>query len=512
MKQCRNQCIAIIFISLLAGNEAYLIQRNSATTRAAASMALIISAMGARMKMAPTELVDSFVNITQSEGSKESTQSYSCHSDVVLEYAGGPGKTGALTIRADQYRDAGEEGFMFALKTTNGLSCFESFAITCVAGQVSWRKARHSCLNMLAMRNDTVVVKPFGNVWDRWQEASISGDDEKIVASRYMPDFAFPVKSFSVKPAELDCPQLIREAEAAEKDVAGMLEGMCHDGGDPADQASTAGRCSTKTETTPAIDKYARALNSFMSAKMAVRSKGCASVGAAEMKTSPVMVAVKTLYTKIMSDKISPGEAPVVMDSAIDDLTEIAQKCGEGEQCMTSGPETSHLLAKLWYGPGSQQEVAEADSQAEEQADTTTFTVETLERMAAEVERGPEGAEKALLTKASSLLENGAEEKSDSAINYLHLFGWAAATAALLYFLFLVMTLVAAVLMFIAANIFTIAFVLFFGFVILVGLLTVVCGGVKRVSTETWACAGSRSHYNAKADRLGLPRYLVGRI
>lgn len=202
-----------------------------------------------------------------------------------------------------------------------------------------------------------------------------------------------------------------------------------------------------------------------------------------------------------------------MVDGAIEALTGIAQKCEEGQQCAPTGPETSNLLAILWSGTNkakgiSSAETAKAEEQAE--ADSTQVTAEELVDLAKKVEEDPGKVERdlaAMMTNSSSMLETDAE----GMMSFMTLLAWGAGIASVLFFLYLVIALVAAVFIFIGLHIFTILFVLTFGFAILLGLMSLLCGP-KGLSNEGFACMGSRAHYVAKADRLGIPRYLVGRI
>eukprot|EP00933_Yihiella_yeosuensis_P074131 TRINITY_DN82963_c0_g1_i1.p1 TRINITY_DN82963_c0_g1~~TRINITY_DN82963_c0_g1_i1.p1 ORF type:complete len:535 (-),score=99.55 TRINITY_DN82963_c0_g1_i1:228-1832(-) len=534
MRQSDKPLVAFIFICLLVGHDACSIQRNAATTLAVISAFAVFDVMGMRVEdmqgmdmktenmerdgnFKKSELFKNFfkasdiikLKLNQSEqhfsmhAHQHAVKAKTCNADIVIDLSDGAlfnGKSEQVRIKADQYRDAGEKGFMFGFKQTPKISCTEFYAVSCVDGQPSWRYERGGgCMNMLMMWDDHVTVTPFGDVINRYQEASASGKEE-FVASRYM-DAAFPswVKKIQAYPAELDCKQAVHEAEAAESDLAIMIGDLCQSSGDSADPEKKIGGCHMRKESVPPLDKFARKVNAFMSSKNAVRSMSCSGSNE-DLKTSPIIAAIKYLYIQMQSSKMSGEEASSSLDSVIDSLSATTGECSNDKQCIPNGLATKTLIEKLVNGKTS------TPPSAEDSYDDITADADTLLDMAKELEKHPEDAENAMRNSmsSSSLIESG------ELGNQWGILAWAAGTAAVLFFLYLMVTLLAAILVFIAVHIWSILALIAFSYLAMVALFSVLCA--QGVSTETMACSGSRAHYVAKADRLGFPRYLVGRI
>lgn len=542
--QMRKQIVALAFICLMAGQEAAHIRQTTATTAAAAllfsrirsvkglrqdfeSMTVEVQATGPMSQMADRR-GESFLNLTDIDmhdtthaeidrvaGLFAPAATQSCNRDMKVTLSDSAilgGQFHDIIVPADQYRDAGEKGLVIALKSvpSGGLSCVEIYSIKCVDGHINWWRERLGCskigIDLDLHRDNYIQETTFGSVsLFHYAEVSSYGS-ESIVASRFVPQFPAWTSNIKVRVSNaLSCEELIRQARDAEQVFVNMLGGLCEPVEDPSDTANVARGCFMDPEKTPSLQDFAKQLNMYMSSNKAARSCSDGSGGKEALIASPVIKTIKQVFSSMMSSKISLVDS--ILEDSIEALTVDVESCSLGSSCMPSEDKVTQLLADLYYGPdeaGDAQKYAEVGSHDAKDilSSEVAESVELAVRSAAVANE----TTSSLFQRDGSLLQLNSQVQGG-----MSWILWGLGIAVVLLFLFLVVSLVCAIVLFVVANVWTILAVLSFGFLIIYCMMKVLCGRAG-ISNEDFSCHGSRSHYTAKADRLGIPRYLVGKI
>lgn len=517
MNPNRKKLVALFFISLLAVDEAAKIQ----TTATATVFALtVLRAVGMRISLSDSmkgpDVVLNGVATTVTDLNTGADHKLVCDQDVIVQLNDGSKDTLGFRLYADQYRNAGRP-VPIALKGQEGQACTEFYSIECVASSepphhavVRWehRKA-YGCKDWLTgMNANGTWDTEFGSILNRYQEVRVNPviGNEKIVGSRYVPQFPEGTKYFSATPAPAgDCTALKSRMEAAEKELSDVVTGTCQSTNAP-ESEDVAGSC--QRGETPPLDKFANYVNSFQSARAAYQVARCETSSpepAEDMMNSPVIQSVKDMYVKMQSKTMSTDAAEANINNVIGSLSRFAEKCRDNGDCMPASSEVTSSLDNLLFG------ASEGDQKLPEESVDRSH----LARLAEDLEEHPGRAEALMKQSMSSLMQSASdvndgnfssllESSEDMMMSFGEILAWAAGIALALFLVYLVVVLICAIVVFIAGNILTILAILGIAFLVMFGLLVVLCGGWRNISNEAFACKGSRGERQAQYKRLGI--------